>query len=95
MERLRKTLSDLVNQFDDPQMFRKKLESLVSVYPFSEFEYIISYLLAERRLSRKNTKPCAKSISTGICTFRYLKSAPREGLGIPGELVRSCSLRLP
>src|SRR5437016_2658444 len=51
MEKLRKTLSALINGFDNPQTFRQKLESLVSVYPFSEYEYIISYLLAEKKLT--------------------------------------------
>jgi hypothetical protein len=51
MEKLQATLAKLIERFDDPVAFRARLKSLVSVYPFSEYEYIISYLLAQQKLS--------------------------------------------
>jgi hypothetical protein len=46
MEELEEQLQNLVHRLNNPEAFREELESLVSVYPFSEYEYIISHLLA-------------------------------------------------
>ncbi len=51
MERLKKELDDLVERLENVSDFHAKLESLVSVYPFSEYEYIISHLLAADKLT--------------------------------------------
>jgi hypothetical protein len=78
MEKLRKTLSDLITRFDDPQAFRNKLESLVSVYPFSEFEYIISYLLAKRRLTTEEYEALRQEyIDRNLYLPLFEISAPR------------------
>lgn len=78
MEKLRETLSDLIHRFDDPQAFRQKLESLVSVYPFSEFEYIISYLLAEKRLTTEEYETLRQEyIDRNLYLPLFEISAPR------------------
>ena len=46
MERLKQELDRLINTLPNEVDFRRKLESLVSVYPFNEYEYVISALLA-------------------------------------------------
>ncbi len=46
MEHLQEELDSLLAQIPNPQEVRDRLESLVSVYPFNEYEYIISTLLA-------------------------------------------------
>ena len=51
MEKLRKQLDELVNRLSNSDEFRSKLDDLKSVYPFSEYEYIISHLLAAKKLT--------------------------------------------
>lgn len=51
MEHLQEQLDRLLNQVPDADAIRTRLESLVSVYPFNEYEYIISHLLAADVLS--------------------------------------------
>ena len=46
MEHLQEQLDSLLAQLPNEQEVRDRLESLVSVYPFNEYEYIISTLLA-------------------------------------------------
>lgn len=50
MERLKKQLDELSDRLSNSDTFRSKLEDLKSVYPFSEYEYIISHLLAAKKL---------------------------------------------
>lgn len=45
MEILRQELDRLIASLPDERDFRQKLDNLFSVYPFNEFEYIISTLL--------------------------------------------------
>lgn len=51
MEHLQEQLDLLLNQVPDANAIRTRLENLVSVYPFNEYEYIISHLLAADVLS--------------------------------------------
>ena len=51
MEKLKAQLDELLNRLDNAQEIRDKLEELVSVYPFSDYEYIISHLLVAAKLS--------------------------------------------
>ena len=46
MEHLREELDSLLAQLPNEREVRDRLESLVSVYPFNEYEFIISTLLA-------------------------------------------------
>ncbi len=45
MEKLRAHLDDLLDQLEQADEVRSRLDELISVYPFNEFEYIISHLL--------------------------------------------------
>lgn len=51
MEKLKKQLDGLIDRLSRSDEFRSKLEDLKSVYPFSEYEYIISHLLAAKKLT--------------------------------------------
>ncbi|MBU0717322.1 MAG: hypothetical protein KJ749_03660 [Planctomycetes bacterium] len=46
MEKLKSELEELLHRLPDQTAFRQRLDNLVSVYPFNEYEYIISTLLA-------------------------------------------------
>ena len=51
MEHLKNELDLLLSELPNEEEFRRMLESLVSVYPFNEYEYIISNLLAAEILT--------------------------------------------
>lgn len=51
MEHLQKELEILIAALPGEENFRSRLESLVSVYPFNEYEFIISHLLASDIIS--------------------------------------------
>jgi len=51
MEHLRAELDRLLKSVPDADRIRSRLETLVSVYPFNEYEFIISHLLANDVLS--------------------------------------------
>jgi hypothetical protein len=51
MEKLKQELNRLIATLPNEVEFRRKLEDLFSVYPFSEYEYIISALLGADRLT--------------------------------------------
>jgi hypothetical protein len=51
VEHLQEQLDLLLDQVSDANSIRTRLENLVSVYPFNEYEYIISHLLAADVLS--------------------------------------------
>ena len=45
MEHLERELNTLLSQLPNADEFRGRLDSLVSVYPFNDYEFIISTLL--------------------------------------------------
>jgi hypothetical protein len=51
VEHLQEQLDQLLAQDPDADAIRERLENLVSVYPFNDYEYIISHLLAADILS--------------------------------------------
>jgi hypothetical protein len=51
LEKLQKELQKLIATLPDADEFHSRLESLISMYPFNEYEYIIATLLAAKRLS--------------------------------------------
>jgi len=51
MEPLQKELDGLLAKLPDADQIRSRLETLVSIYPFNEFEFLISHLLAKDVLS--------------------------------------------
>ena len=51
MEKLKEELDRLIATLPNEADFRQKLSDLFSVYPFNEYEYIISTLLAAEKLT--------------------------------------------
>jgi hypothetical protein len=51
MEQLKQELDRLIATLPNEADFRRKLEDLFSVYPFNEYEYIISALLGADKLT--------------------------------------------
>ena len=51
MEKLKQELNQLVKTLPNEEALRAKLESLVSVYPFNDYEYMISALLGADKLT--------------------------------------------
>jgi hypothetical protein len=51
MEKLQNELNRLIERLEHAEDFRASLQNLVSVYPFSEYEYIISHLLSAGKLT--------------------------------------------
>ena len=51
MEKLTAQLDELINRLDNPEELRSQLDDLISIYPFSEYEYIISHLLSTNKFS--------------------------------------------
>jgi hypothetical protein len=47
MEKLQQELDCLLERVPEGEQIRSRLDSLVSIYPFNEYEYIISHLLAK------------------------------------------------
>ncbi len=51
MEKLRAELDDLVATLPNAEVFRASLDTLISMYPFNEYEYIIAALFAANKLT--------------------------------------------
>lgn len=51
MEKLQKELDRLIAKLQNADAFRASLETLVSVYPFNDYEYIIARLLSADKLT--------------------------------------------
>jgi hypothetical protein len=51
MEKLQKELDRLIATLPNEKEFRNSLDSLISVYPFNDYEYIIAALLAADKLN--------------------------------------------
>ena len=51
MEHLKNELDRLLSELPDEEEFRRRLDNLVSVCPFNEYEYVISNLLAAEVLT--------------------------------------------
>ncbi len=81
MEKLKKDLNKLIQKLENAEDFRATLEDLFSVYPFSEYEYIISHLLAADKLTLEEYYDLRNSyIDRNLYLYIFEISAPR-GLG--------------
>ena len=71
-------MQTLLDRLDNPVAFRNTLEGLVSVYPFSEFEYIISHLLSDGKLSIDEYHEIRENyIHRNLYLYLFEISAPR------------------
>lgn len=51
MEKLKEQLERLISEFEDSDAICERLEDLISLYPFNEYEYMISTLLGRNKLT--------------------------------------------
>lgn len=78
MEKLKKELDRLIEKLENSVDFRSRLEGLKSVYPFSEYEYIISHLLAAKKLTIEEYYELRSSyINRNLYLYIFEISAPR------------------
>ena len=78
MEHLVKELDILVGRLKKSQEFRQSLQELVSVYPFNEFEYVITHLMAARKLTLDEYYELRNSyIERNLYLYLFEISAPR------------------
>ena len=78
MQYLQTELDILLATLPDSAEIRDRLESLVSVYPFNEFEFIISHLLAKHALSLDQYLDLRDSyLARNMYLYIFEISAPR------------------
>lgn len=78
MEKLRDQLNELVSKLENAEELRGKLDELISVYPFNEFEFIISHLLASEMISLDDYYEIRQSyIDRNLYLNLFEISAPR------------------
>ena len=78
METLRQKLDELIERLRNAEEFRVQLEDLKSVYPFSEYEYIISHLLAADRLTLDEYHELRNDyVQRNLYLYLFEISAPR------------------
>jgi hypothetical protein len=81
MEKLRRELDHLIGRLEDAKDFRARLADLVSVYPFNEYEYIISTLLGRGKLTLDEYTGLRDAyINRNLYLYVFEISAPR-GVG--------------
>ena len=79
MEHLQEELNALLAQLPNREEFQERLDSLVSVYPFNEYEYVISTLLAMDVLTLDGYHELRDSyISRNLYLYIFEISAPRS-----------------
>ena len=78
VEELRKFLDEMIATLDNAEEFRERLEQLVSVYPFNEYEYIISTLLGLDKLTLDDYVELRDDyIARNLFLYIFEISAPR------------------
>lgn len=78
METLQKELNRLIDALPDAAAFRDRLETLVSVYPFNDYEYMIAKLLAAGKLTHDEYIELRDDyLSRNLFMYIFEISAPR------------------
>jgi len=78
MEKLAAELDRLIDELQSPDEFRAHLENLISVYPFNEYEYIISTLLGANVLALDDYYELRDEyIARNLYLYVFEISAPR------------------
>ena len=78
MEKLQSLLDSLINELDDPTAFRERVETLISSFPFNEYEFIISTLLGKGILTIEDYYQMREAyIARNMYLYIFEISAPR------------------
>ena len=79
MERLQEELNNLLKTIPEEKKIRERIESLVSIYPFNEYEYIICTLLAMNALTLDDYYELRNNyINRNLFLYIFEISAPRS-----------------
>lgn len=79
MHQLKKQLDELIQRLEDQDELKTRLENLVSVYPFNEYEFIISTLLGRNKLSLDEYYELRDEyIARNLYLYIFEISAPRS-----------------
>ncbi|MCY4331726.1 MAG: hypothetical protein OXC96_04335 [Cyanobacteria bacterium MAG CAR1_bin_15] len=79
MEQLQQEINSLLDQLPNREEFQARLDELVSVYPFNEYEYMISTLLAMNILTLERYYELRDDyISRNLYLYIFEISAPRK-----------------
>jgi len=78
MEKLQRELDRLIELLENSSEFREELNDLISFFPFSEYEYIISTLLGKHQLEYEEYLDLRNSyIDRNLYLYIFEISAPR------------------
>lgn len=78
MEQLQQEINSLLDQLPNREEFQDRLDALVSVYPFNDYEYMISNLLAMNILTLEGYYELRDNyISRNLYLYIFEISAPR------------------
>ena len=78
MEKLREQLEKLIDRLEYASRIRSELDGLISVYPFSEFEYVSSHLLSAGKLTIEEYYELRNDyIDRNLYLYLFEVSAPR------------------
>ena len=79
MEKLKAQLDKLIEKLEHAENFKASIETLVSVFPFNEYEYIISHLLAGDKLTLDEYHELRDSyIERNLYLYVFEISSPRR-----------------
>ena len=78
MEKLKEQLETLISELEDSDAIYERLENLISVYPFNEYEYMISTLLGREKLSIEDYQALRDEyVERNMYLYIFEISAPR------------------
>ena len=78
MEKLKEQLETLISELEDSDAIYERLENLISVYPFNEYEYMISTLLGREKLSLEDYHALRDEyVERNMYLYIFEISAPR------------------
>ena len=81
MQRLQEALDRLIATLPNADAFRASLETLFSVYPFNDYEYIIATLLAADKLTHDEYIELRDTYIARNMFLHFSRSAHHEDLG--------------
>lgn len=81
MEKLRKQLEEWLNLLDDSEDIQDSLKTIESNYPFNKFEFVISHLLATKKLNLDEYKEIREDYLNRNKYLRVFEISAPRGFG--------------